>query len=202
MIRFLYTLAIISAFGSNIYSQNQGEGKQLYINSTIGFATLEIDDAIKLNAASKEFFIGIDVLRIKESMVVYSGLEYTNLSGNYFNSGSNTYISNNYLSLPVTLRYKKRGSNNLDFYIDVGMYGSYLLNAETEVLAQSVSENSIGYSFGLLAGIGASYKFDETWRFTIGFKSKAEYLNNIKDNASEYKVRDLYAINLGFNISL
>lgn len=202
MNKFLYTLIITIALSCNSYSQNEYSNSNLHINSSIGFATLEIENALKLNTISKEFFIGIDVFKIKEDMLIYSGLEYTDISGNYANSGTDTFISNKYISLPIVLRYKKIGDNNLDFFIDVGMYGSYLFNTKSETLAQFNSENGVGFNLGLLANIGASYRFDETWKFTVGLRSKADFLNNSKDDLPEYKIEDLYAINIGFNISL
>ena len=202
MKRFNYSLIIAIAVICNSYSQEDKRNSKLYINSSIGFATLEISGPFKMNSVSKELFIGLDLFNIKEDIVLYSGFEYTDISGSFSNSEVDTFIKNKNVGALVMIRYLKKGANNLDFFIDAGAYSSYLFQSETLALGQTNSENSIGFNFGLKANIGAAFKFDEIWEFTIGLSTKADFANNTKKDLYEYKITELYAFNIGFLISI
>lgn len=202
--KIILSIIVSIAFLCNGYSQENKNGNELIFNSQIGFGTLEIENFSKLNVSSIEAFLGIEVLKFKKNKSLITGIEYLNLSGNLNSVEINSYLENKYLNIPIIFRIKKDNDSNISFFGDVGVYGSYLLNSKFEDIKNSISdtENGIGLNFGLQASIGANIKFDDTFKFNIGIKSKSDILNNSKNSLPEYKLTNMYSVVLGFNYKI
>jgi len=191
---------------SETYSQTEGSNKkkrEFIVSSSIGTSTLEAKNNFKINTNVNEGFIGYEFI-VNNKISFISGLEILSVKGDFNNAGNQLFLTNNYITIPVTTRLFLNREQKMAIFADLGIYGSYLSKSQIEDVASNVNntEKSLGTSFGFHANIGARYIASEKLSISLGIKSKTDIINSFKNSVQEFKLTDFYAFQIGLGLKL
>lgn len=205
----LMSLVVLVCFVTTTFAQNEDskssnmpKGEWIATNQ-FGVATLEADNYFKVNATIFEGGIAKEfVLNRIFSLTV--GLEQLRIKADFNDNNEQLFIQNNYVNLPVTIRFFQNREDRFAFFGDVGFYGAYLFKSTIENEADNLESKNkgLGFNFGLQLVFGLKYQIDERWSFTFGMKSKSDLFSSYKSSEQEFMVSDFYTFQIGLGIKL
>jgi len=173
------------------------------VTNQFGTATIEADNAFKINASVFEGFLGREFFINKKSSLI-TGLEFLRVKGDFSDiEGGQLFLNNNHINIPIRYRFYGSAENPLVMYGDFGVYGSYLYKSEIENISENIEidETGLGFNFGVEVHIGLKYRF-EKYSFNIGFKYKSDFATSYKDSKQKIELNDFYTIQLGLAFNL
>ncbi|MBN2868962.1 MAG: hypothetical protein JXK08_09840 [Flavobacteriaceae bacterium] len=185
---------------SNIIKEN---GDWILTNQ-IGFTTIVKDNVFKINSTFFEGSLQKDFV-LNETFSILIGVEKLIVKSNYYNPDleSNVYFQNNYINLPLGIRFYHNRYQKISLYGDLSTYFSYhyLSKTDSENNNTSDKEKNIGYNLGFQYSFGLKYQLDEKISCYLGLKSKSDLLNQI-DSKNQFKLINFYAIQIGLGFNL
>ncbi|WP_299128872.1 outer membrane beta-barrel protein [uncultured Winogradskyella sp.] len=203
--RYLILLAMgLCFFHSQAQDQIKDSKGEWLVTNQFGIATLEADNFFKVNASVFEGLLGREFFLNKRSSII-TGLEFLRVRGDFTDAfGSQLFINNNHINLPVSYRFYSSEKAPLVMYGDIGAYGAYLYKSEIEnALTNSDNEETgLGLNFGLQVNLGLKYKLDDDYSFTLGFRYKSDFASSYDDSEQQFELTDFYAIQLGLGFNL
>lgn len=168
-------------------------------NTAIGFSTLEVQNLLKTNATifegglQKEFFVS-------NKFYLLAGVGLQKINFEYLNdSNLQIFSTNNFAILPVSLGYQEK-VNNTSFFVEGGVYGSYLYYSKNENIRTKFEDTKkgLGGNLGLQSTIGLKQKINDLFSFNLGILFKGDLLHFYND--SDYKIKELYAVQIGLSL--
>ena len=191
-----------------LYSQESKENNtnkgEWIVSNYIGLSTLENEDNFKINGNVIGGMIGKEFI-LSNTFSLVTGIETLRVKSDFSNTDSQQlYLKNSYLKIPVGIRYRYTASEKTSFFIDGNLYGSYLYNSKTENEALNIkeTEKDLGANFGIQAIVGLHHQLDEILSFNIGINTQSDLFTIYDNSVSDYKLKDLYAIQVGIGAKL
>jgi hypothetical protein len=190
---FLFVLFI----SLNVFSQESAASKGDYFgNFFFGNATIESKSTYKVNAdvvggsIGKEFVLSKQLSLI--AAVEHLRIQYEIPSAT---NSSPLFQVNNFIKIPVLLRYGHEFEEKSTIYAETGMYVAslYKLKVEDIALNSSLKENTVGYNFGFQLNLGFRYQLSDIYSFDFGLNSQADLFQAYNDSVSEIKIVELYS---------
>ncbi|MEZ4793802.1 MAG: outer membrane beta-barrel protein [Gelidibacter sp.] len=207
MKKFKIFFLIISVC-SNLYSQDVEKTEtsgEWIVTADIGFSTLEAKDNFKATATIEGAFFGKEFIIGSDTSIV-TGLGVENVRTDFSNeSNQQVFLKNSYVNLPLSLRLFYDRPERVSLFADLGIYGTYLLKAKSQILSDDIedSENGLGFNFGVQGALGAKYKFkNEKYSMSFGIRAKNDFISSYKSSAQEFKTKDAYFFQIGLGLIL
>lgn len=194
-------LLAIALYGTDAVSQSD---KDISVNAYLGAGKLEIKDSEILSVNTVELAAGIEIFK-KKDYAIQIGLEYTLATGSFATAGSNLFLENKYISLPLSYKvFQSEEGSLVSFVGEAGIYGSYLMNSSRDIKSLDISDSdsSAGIGFGVSAQLGADFKANENFKFHVGFRGKTDIANSAFDDQPVYHLKNIYSIVVGFAYKL
>lgn len=190
----------------NVFSQENLNSKGDYFgNFFFGNATIESKNIYKVNAdavggsVGKEFILGkqLSLIAAVEHLRIQYEIPVTTNSSPLFQV-------NNFIKVPVLLRYGHEFVEKSTIYAETGIYAGslYKLKVENIAINSSQKENNVGYNFGLQLNLGFRYQLSDIYSLGFGMNSQADLFQAYDDSVSEIKIVELYSFQLRIGAKL
>jgi hypothetical protein len=189
------------------YTQEVTEGSFdsngfIEFNSSLGFSTITLKDNFKTNASIVEGVLSKEVLISKRFSIV-PGIGILKINTDFIDiEGNQSHLTNDLIIIPFNLRYNTSTISDFMPYFEAGVYGSYLFKSVVEIerINKNDKENKLGGSIGLQATIGIQQIINEKFFFRLSFNTKGDIIQFNKNSKPNFKINELYALQLGFGI--
>jgi hypothetical protein len=190
----------------NAFSQDDlGSRGDYFTNLFFGNATIESENSYKINgdvvggSLGKEFILSkpLSLITAVEYMrIQYEIPETTNTSP--------LFQVNNFMKIPVLLRYGHQFADKSTIYAETGMYVAslYKLKVENIALNSSQKKNNVGYNFGLQMNLGFNYRLSDIYSFGFGLNAQADLFEFYNESVSEIKIVEMYSFQLRIGAKL
>ena len=202
MKKTVYALLVSIFFISNNFAQSK---LKLGVNGGLTYSSFRGNPQIETLEAGFEFLVGVSFeYQLKERLSLVSNINYDRKTAT-----DNPYIQiienpedpsfygkvkikfrNQYLSLPILLKYKF-GTNN-SFFINGGPFLSYLLKSELtnnyDDTSSDQTDNFKTLDYGLTFGFGKTFKL----------KNNNELSIEIRENLGLSEINDVTVVDNGF----
>lgn len=137
---------------------------------------------------------------------VATGIGYTQLSGNGFNSNGNFYHERDVIRIPLMLTTGRNFGEKLRLYANIGLYGQVIVNDEFQYLTNTENDVYEGWSFGFNGNIGLLYELTTKFSMGVNFATQSDFSAvETSDNASindEQRLDRVNTFGLLFRFSL
>ena len=178
-----FILAIIVLFSlSKIQAQNENKISKfdIYAYGGIGYTQVKNDNEpdYDLNVNTGEIILNY---KAWEKIGLATGIGYSVLSGNGFNSNGNFYQKRNLIKIPLLLTINSNISENLIFTGNFGLYGQTIVKDEFQYNDKTETDVYEGINFGAQLGFGIGYQLDERLGFGINFNGQSDF-NSFETN--------------------
>lgn len=186
---------------SGIDSSNQEERKGDWLfNFQLGFGTLKADNLFKVNTNIQAGFIGKEFILSKKYSLI-TGLDFYDVNADFTDaSNQQLFIKNRYIGIPVSVRSFMPISEKVDFYVDLGFYGSHIFRSEieNEAAGMGITDKGAGFSFGLLANIGTRFEINQQNAIYVSFGSRSDLFDSFKSSQQKFELTEVVMLNLGW----
>lgn len=186
---------------ADIDFSNPGERKGDWLfNFQFGFGTLKADNLFKVNANIQSGFIGKEFILGKKYSLV-TGLDFYDVNADFTDaSNQQLFIKNRYLSIPVSIRLFTPISEKVNFYVDLGFYGSHIFRSEidNESAGIEITDKGAGFAFGLLANFGARFEINKQNAIYAGFGSRNDLFDSFTSSQQNFELTEVVMVNLGW----
>ena len=165
-----------------------------------GFATLTAEDVFKGNANIQGATIAKEFILNNKSSII-AGIETYRATADFTDAlGEQLFLTNQYIAVPVSYRMVYNRSAKISPYIDLGIYGSYLLKSEleNEALNTDDDEKGLGFNFGIQANFGARFTVAEDFSIFLGLHSRTDLIDSYKSSRQEFELTEMYLFKFGF----
>lgn len=177
--------------------------REFTVNLGAGFATLEMEDVIKFNTNLYQSSF-LYTFPLGSSFGLETGLSLHTLSGDFSLGGYSYYSSNNFVSVPVTLKLET--GDRFRYFSALSVRPQYMISNEFE--AYGADENPLADSFGdnrggsLLLGamIGGKFPMNERVSFDCGISLYGDLFQFGYDDDKTLKTTNMVAIHIGLSI--
>lgn len=186
----------------NIFSQESLATKGDYFaNYFFGNATIESKNNYKVNANAVGGGVGKEFVLNKQFSLI-AAVEHLRIQNEIpaTTNSSQLFQVNNFIKLPVSVRYGHTIIEKSTVYAETGIYAASLYKSKVENIAlnSSQKENNVGYNFGLQLNIGLRYQLSDTYSFEFALNSQGDLFQAYDDSASKIKIAELYSFQLRF----
>lgn len=135
-----------------------------------------------------------------DGLGIFTGIGTYQLTANRVLNGQSTFLKNDYLFIPVgiTTDYpilKDKGETKLGLQFDFGGYAGHLFKTQENTTELTRKEKNVGWNFGLIARIGASYKLYDQLEMKVGIQSLTDLS---KINTQKISKSTMYFISVGY----
>ena len=195
--KFLCAILLVAL---QVFSQENNSSKGNYFaNFYFGNATIESETSYKVNAdalggsVGKEFILSkplslitaVELLRIQYEIPAAS-------------TSSPLFQVNNFIKIPVLLRYGHEFAAKARLYAETGIYiaSLYGVKIENSALNSCQKESNVGYNFGLQLNMGLRYQLSDIYSFEFGLSSQGDIFQVYDDTFSNLKIAELYSFQL------
>ena len=190
----------------NVFSQESLATKGDYFaNYFFGNATIESENNYKVNANAVGGVVGKDFILSKKLSLI-AAFEYLRIQYAIplTTNSSPLFQVNNFIKVPVLLRYGHEFAEKSTIYAETGLYAASLYKVKVENIAlnSSQKENNVGYSFGLQLNLGFKYQLSDIYSFGFGLNSQADLFQAYNDSVAEIKIVELYSFQLRIGAQL
>lgn len=199
----IFWIIIFLSFGKNAIGQDQKTESLFYGKTYFGISTLEVEDELKTNAFVTGFGLGKE-FNLFSNFSFNTGLEYLKVTSNVSNNIQSSFLTNQYIKVPLLFRVVDYDKDNLQLYVNTGAFFSYLFTSETEILDESLSieEKNLGFISGIQFEAGVRHMFSNNLHVGLGLIGQTDLFNDLKSSKTEYELKDLYAFQLEVNFKL
>ncbi|MGK0295532.1 MAG: hypothetical protein ACI884_001695 [Ulvibacter sp.] len=190
----------------NVFSQESLATKGDYFaNYFFGNATVESENNYKVNANAVGGGVGKDFVLSKQLSLIVA-VEYLRIQYEIpvTANSSPLFQVNNFIKMPVLLRYGHEFVEKSTIYAETGIYAASLYKVKVENIAlnSSQKENNVGFSFGLQLNLGIMYQLSDIYSFGFGLNTQADLFQAYNDSVSEIKIVELYSFQLRIGANL
>jgi hypothetical protein len=190
----------------NIFSQENLVTKGDYFaNFFFGNATIESKNNYKVNADAVGGSVGKEFILNKQFSLI-TAVEHLRIQYEIpgTTNSSQLFQVNNFIKIPVLLRYGHEIIEKSTIYVEPGIYAATLYRSKVENIAlnNSQKENNVGYNFGLQLNIGFRYQLGDNYSFEFGLNSQGDLFQAYDDSASELQIEELYSFQLKFGAKI
>lgn len=191
------------AFFAQEQSFSEEKSGEWFVDTYFGTVTLEAEDSFKVNGNVTGGTIGREFI-LNENFSLLSGLEHLRTRADFQNQNQQVFLNNNYIRIPINLKYGYLFSEKTSVYVEGGIYGGYLYTSKFEIIAENFDdkERGLGFNFGLHAGVGIKHQLNEYFNMSLGFISQGDFATSFENDMPEYRLSDLYAFRLSAGIML
>lgn len=171
----------------------------------IGYTKVINDDApnYDLNVNTGDLLLSYNAWK---TIGIATGLGYSELSGNGFNTNGNFYQERTVIKIPLLLTLNKDITEHLIMTGNFGFYGQTIVKDEFQYIDSIEKDVYEGFNFGMQIGLGIGYRFDERVGFGINLNSQSDFSSfETSNNATfknEQKHKNLTSIGLFATIKL
>jgi len=194
---FFFLVLFISM---NVFSQENPDSRGGYFgNFFFGTATIESENNYKVNADAVGGGVGKEFILSKQLSLI-AAVAHLRIQHEIpvpINS-SPLFQVNNFIKIPILLRYGHEFIENSTIYAETGIYVAslYKLKVENIALNSSKNENNVGFNSGLELNMGLRYQLSEVYSFEFGLNSQADLFQTYDDSVSKIKIVELYSFQL------
>ncbi len=190
----------------NVFSQENLASKGDYFgNLFFGNATIESENTYKVNADAVGGSVGKEFILSKQLSLIVA-VEHLRIQYEIpvTTNSSQLFQVNNFIKIPVLLRYRHEFIEKSTIYAETGIYAAslYKLKVENIALNSSQKENNVGYNFGLQLNVGFRYQLSDIYSFEFGLNSQADLFQAYDDSVSDIKIVELYSFQLRIGAKL
>ncbi|WGK64414.1 outer membrane beta-barrel protein [Croceiramulus getboli] len=182
-------------WGGLLWAQNQENASEWIATTSFGIAELEREGEFKTNTNVYAVHFGRG-FRLNDRFSIRPRIGLRRQSGNFVAAGESFFLVNQDLQIPVDVRYSALLMEKIAVYVDFGIYGSFLVDAQVEIAGfddQSIDDN--GFNLGAGVGFGILLPVGETVNFQLGMTSQSDFLNSYDD--ADFETTQLYAFQFG-----
>jgi hypothetical protein len=188
------------------YSQQPEEAyntSEWFVTSYFGNATLEVENTFKTIAQVAGGALGRQ-LPLGDNLSLIAALELQRVRADLDLEGSNTFLANNYAKLPILVELSATVTSATKLYVQAGPYASYLFLATLEQVAENVDvdDTNLGFSFGIQASAGLAHQFTDFLSLRLGLLAQTDLFESYNNDSPQFKLRDVYAFQLGAGIKI
>lgn len=201
---FCLLLAFIAphlSFAQDLETQENKD--RLSVSLGAGFATLEMENALKYNANSfQASFLYSFPLSNKVSLE--TGLSTHQFSGDFSLGGDNYFVSNTFLSVPVTL--KVEAGSTFRHYAGLSLKPQYMVTNDFEVFGtaddaiRKAFEDNKGGSLLCGAVLGGQFSIAPSASVDIGLSVYGDIFQFGYNENSKLKTNQLVAFHIGLSL--
>jgi hypothetical protein len=180
------TFILLILFLSNhnlVPAQNENKQSKLSLiaNAGIGFASLENNNEpdYNLNIRTVELLLNYKFKDKKNGIA--TGIVFSELTGNGFNSIGNFYNTRNTLKIPILFTNHKNLTENISMFSYIGPYAQTILKDEYQYLMNTRDKVYGGWNFGAQLGIGFMFKFYKNYNLGLSYFNQQDF-SKIKTN--------------------
>jgi hypothetical protein len=204
-----HLLALFLAFNIGLVSAQENDLPEfsLAISSGIGNSTIDNkrDYDYSLFCTNGELLL---TYRFHNNWGIASGIGYTTLSGNAFNSIGHFYQYRDLIRIPllVTLIYENESKYKL--IAGAGLYGYNILNAQYRFGYDIAMLDVEGWNYGFQGELTFAFEIDEKFNIGINYKQMMDLgmldvkLDNGKSLESEQRIFDIITLGLVASVKL
>lgn len=152
----------------------------------IGYTKVINDDApnYDLNVNTGDLLLSYNAWK---TIGIATGLGYSELSGNGFNTNGNFYQERTVIKIPLLLTLNKDITEHLIMTGNFGFYGQTIVKDEFQYIDSIEKDVYEGFNFGMQLGLGIGYRFDERVGFGINFNSQSDFSSFKTSNNATFK---------------
>lgn len=152
----------------------------------IGYTKVINDDApnYDLNVNTGDLLLSYNAW---QTIGIATGLGYSELSGNGFNTNGNFYQERTVIKIPLLLTLNKDITEHLIMTGNFGFYGQTIVKDEFQYIDSIEKDVYEGFNFGMQLGLGIGYKFDERLGFGVHFNSQSDFSSFETSNNATFK---------------
>ena len=190
----------------NVFSQESLATKGDYFaNYFFGNATIESKNNYKVNANTVGGIMGKEFI-LSKPLSLITAFEYIRIQYEIpvIANTSPVFQVNNFINVPVLLRYGLEFEEKTTIYAETGIYVAslYKLKVENIALNSSQRQNNVGYNFGLQLNLGFKYQLSDMYSFGFGMNTQADLFQAYSKSVSEIKIVELYSFQLRIGAKL
>ncbi|MFC4634589.1 porin family protein [Dokdonia ponticola] len=200
--QYLLLIAICSFFMAN--AQDKGEFEYGFFAgvNVSNISTLDNEDAsssrvgLNVGAYGEYYFsdrwsvranLNYDQKGWKDTFTIFDEMDSESFKTNF---------ALNYLTVPVLANW--HFAKNRNWYLNVGPYAGFLLNAEVTENGLDISDGFNGTDFGLAFGIGVKIPINKENQIFIEYGAQSGFSDIFEDNQGETVRNGRSSINIGF----
>jgi len=197
---------IVLIISLNSFSQESLNKKGDYFaNYFFGNATIVSDNEYKVTADVVGGAIGKEFILDKQFSII-TAIEYMRIQNEIpqANNAAQLFLVNNFIKIPVLIRYGFDIMEKSTLYAETGIYGASLYKSKVENIALSSTkkETTIGYNLGLDINIGFKQQLNSIYSFNFGLNSQADIFQSYDNSRADLKIVEVFTFELGFGVKL
>ncbi|TYC09704.1 PorT family protein [Bizionia gelidisalsuginis] len=152
----------------------------------IGYTKVINDDApnYDLNVNTGDLLLSYNAWK---TIGIATGLGYSELSGNGFNTNGNFYQERTVIKIPLLLTLNKDITEHLIVTGNFGFYGQTIVKDEFQYIDSIEKDVYEGFNFGMQLGLGIGYRFDERLGFGVHLNSQSDFSSFETSNNATFK---------------
>lgn len=152
----------------------------------IGYTKVINDDApnYDLNVNTGDLLLSYNAWK---TIGIATGLGYSELSGNGFNTSGNFYQERTVIKIPLLLTLTKDITEHLIMTGNFGFYAQTIVKDEFQYIDSIEKDVYEGFNFGMQLGLGIGYRFDERLGFGVHFNSQSDFSSFETSNKATFK---------------
>lgn len=161
--------------------QEMGSKFNIMTYGGIGYGVVESDNEpnYNLNSNSSEFLLNY---KLNQKFGVTTGIGWTNLSGNGFNSIGNFYHERSIFKIPLLATTNYNVSDKVETLTTLGFYGQNIVKDEYRFLDYSQKEIYGGWNYGIQFGFGLAFNVSENFSLGINYTGQSDLSKNKSNN--------------------
>ena len=183
--------------------ETQSNKGKFNVHLGAGFATLEMEDALKYNANLFQSSI-LYTFPLTNNIGLETGISAHQLTGDFSMGGDNYFVSNSFLSVPVTLKIE--AGSTFRYYTGLSLKPQYMVTSDFEVFGtaddavRDAFEDNKGGS--LLTGVvlGGQFGVSPSASVDIGLSLYGDLFQFGYNDNSKLKTNQLVAFHIGLSL--
>ena len=198
----IFVCSSVICFSQEVNNENSnGDFSAHYF---FGNVTIELENNYKVNGTTVGGGVGKE-FNFNENYSLIVNVDFIRIQNEIPSSTNNNQLFqvNNFIKTPILLRYKPNFLEKTGLFAEAGIYASSLYNSKIEDILNDneISDNMVGYNFGLQINIGIKYKINNSLSFNIGLNSYGD-LFQLYDDVPDFKILDSYSFQFGVGLKL
>lgn len=178
MKRLQQKLTVLLLFSLLISFGQEPEDKtsrfNIAIQTGIGFGKVENDNQANYNLNANVGEIQLNY-NISNNYGIATGLGYSQLSGNAFNSNGNFYHERDALKIPLLLTSNYEILDKIKFPLSIGFYAQTILKDEYTYQTTKLEDVYSGWNFGFQASIGIAFELKSNIDLGLNISTQSDF---------------------------
>ncbi|ESU24861.1 hypothetical protein FEDK69T_04140 [Flavobacterium enshiense DK69] len=200
----LFALSLLLLLNTTLQAQEEKKSKVgLLIFGGIGYGKImnESEPNYNLNSNTGEILVNY---RFSKIVGIASGINYTVLNGNGFNSNGNFYHERGMIKFPLLATFSVPMAEHMKMFLSIGPYASKITSDEYQFLYGTEKDVFDSWNFGSQMNVGFSYQLNKEWGIGMNFSGQSDFAeiesnNNAVVNGKQ-KTKSLTNLGLFFTV--